>query len=111
MPTAIVLNPADWTDIDLTKTQDNGYVFSNPASASAPVLWGLPVVATNAITSGTFLIGDFAIGAQVWDREQVSVTVSLEDGDNFKKNMVTILAEERLALTVYRPSAFVSGSI
>lgn len=111
MPTAIVLNPADWTDIDLTKTQDNGYVFSNPASASSPVLWGLPVVATNAISSGTFLIGDFAIGAQVWDREQVSVTVSLEDGDNFKKNMVTILAEERLALTVYRPSAFVSGSI
>lgn len=111
MPTAIVLNPANWTGIELTKTQDNAYVFANPTSMAGPVLWGLPVIATNAIAANTFLVGDFTIGAQVWDREQASVTVSLEDGDNFKKNMVTILAEERLALAVYRPSAFVSGSI
>jgi HK97 family phage major capsid protein len=111
MPNAIVLNPANWTGIELTKTDDNAYVFANPTSMAGPMLWGLPVIATNAITAGTFLVGDFAIGAQVWDREQASVSVSLEDGTNFQKNMVTILAEERLALTVYRPSAFVSGSI
>lgn len=111
MPTAIVLNPANWTGIELTKTQDNAYVFANPTSMAGPVLWGLPVIATNAISTGTFLVGDFNIGAQIWDREQTSVSVSLEDGNNFTKNMVTILAEERLALTVYRPSAFVSGSI
>jgi len=111
MPTAIVLNPANWTGIELTKTQDNAYVFANPTSMAGPMLWGLPVIATNAIASGTFLVGDFGIGAQIWDREQSSVSVSLEDGTNFQKNMVTILAEERLALTVYRPSAFVSGSI
>lgn len=111
MPTAIVLNPANWTGIELTKTQDNAYVFANPTSMAGPMLWGLPVIATNAISSGTFLVGDFGIGAQIWDREQSSVSVSLEDGTNFQKNMVTILAEQRLALTVYRPSAFVSGSI
>ena len=37
------------------------------------------------------------------------VTVSTEDRDNFVKNMVTILCEERVGLAVYRPEAFVKG--
>jgi hypothetical protein len=39
-----------------------------------------------------------------------AVQISYEDGDNFKKNMATILAEERICLTIFRPAAFVSGS-
>ena len=63
-----------------------------------------------AITVGEFLVGAFRMGAQVWDRESASVQISTENKDNFTKNMVTILAEERLALTVYRPEAFVKGT-
>ena len=106
----IVINTADWEAIELTKATDGQYVWTNPALGNAPQLWGKRVVATNAITAGTFLVGAFSMGAQVWDRQQASVTVSLENSDNFVKNMATILAEERLALTVYRPAAFISGS-
>jgi len=73
------------------------------------VLWGLPVVATQSMDAGDFLTGAFRMGAQGWDREDATVTVSTEDRDNFIKNMVTILCEERVALTVYRPEAFVKG--
>lgn len=110
MADTIVINTADWEAIELTKATDGQYVWTNPALGNAPQLWGKRVVATNSITAGTFLVGAFAMGAQIWDRQQASVMVSLENSDNFVKNMVTILAEERLALCVYRPAAFISGS-
>jgi HK97 family phage major capsid protein len=110
MMDTVVINPADWEEIELQKTDEGAYVWTNPALAAGPQLWGKRVVATNAITAGTFLVGSFAMGAQIWDRQQAGVQVSLENSDNFVKNMVTVLAEERLALTVYRPTAFVSGS-
>lgn len=105
----IVLSPIDWATIELTKTTDNAYLFATPRGLAAPGLWGRPVVATKSMDAGDFMVGSFQQGAQGWDREQVSVVVSTEDRDNFVKNMVTILCEERVGLTVYRPEAFVVG--
>lgn len=105
----IVLNPIDWADIELTKTNTGEYVWVNVGTGASPQLWRLPVVDTNAIPAGNFLVGAFNMAAQVFDREDANVQVSTEDGDNFIKNMVTIRAEERLALVVYRPESFVYG--
>ena len=110
MADTIVLNPADWEEIELLKATDNQYVWSNPVAMAGPQIWGKAVIPTNSITAGTFLVGAMQMGAQVWDRQDANVQISYEDGDNFKKNMATLRAEERLALTVYRPAAFVSGS-
>jgi HK97 family phage major capsid protein len=106
----VVINPADWERMELTKATDGQYVMANPMDLAGPRIWGKRVVATNSIASGTFLVGAFTMGAQIWDRMDAAVQISYEDGDNFKKNMATLLAEERLALTVYRPSAFVKGT-
>lgn len=110
MVDTIVMNPADWEEIELTKATDNQYILATPSGLVSPVLWGKRVIATNSIASGTFLVGAMSMGAQVWDRQDAAVQISYEDGDNFKKNMATLLCEERLALTVYRPAAFISGS-
>jgi HK97 family phage major capsid protein len=107
---AIVVNPEDWEAIELTKASDGQYIWASPTTMAGPTLWGKRVVATNSITQGTFLVGNFAMGAQLWDRMDAAVQISYEDGDNFKKNMATLLCEERLALTVYRPAAFISGT-
>lgn len=106
---AIVINPIDWATIELTK-DDNKYLFASPQGVTSPGLWGLPVVATQSMDVDNYLVGAFRMGAQVWDREEASVQISTENKDNFVRNMVTILAEERLALTVFRPEAFVKGS-
>lgn len=107
----IVISPLDWAAIELTKTTDNAYLFANPRAQSLPGLWGRNVVPTQAMDASDFLVGAFGGGLAVqgWDREDVNVQVSLEDRDNFVKNMATVRCEERVGLTVYRPASFVKG--
>lgn len=107
----IVLNPEDWAKIEMLKDAQDRYLFSAFTSGAEQRLWGLRVVESDAIAAGTFLVGAFATGAQIWDREDANVEVSYEDRDNFVRNALTIRAEERLALTVYRPNAFITGAL
>ena len=108
-PSGVVLHPTDWATMELTKDENGRYLIGNPAGEAQPRLWGLPVVATQAMTVDKFLVGAFSTAAQIFDRQDARVEISTEDSDNFRKNLVTILAEERLALAVYRPEAFIKG--
>jgi HK97 family phage major capsid protein len=112
-PTGYILNPRDWETIQLTKTTGTAssgqYIFANPHTVQTPSIWGLPVVATQAMTQGQFLVGAFDIGATIWDRWDATIEVSTDYSDYFVKNLVAILCEERLALTVYNALAFVYG--
>jgi HK97 family phage major capsid protein len=108
-PNAIVLNSSDWSKIELAKDSTGRYLFANPQNAAQPALWGLPVVVSNSITAGTFLLGSFDQAAMLWDREDMSVEVGLNN-DNFTRNMVTILCEERICLTVFRATAIIGGA-
>ncbi len=111
--TGHVMHDIDWTDIELIKDANTkGYLFSNPFGTLEARLWGLPVAQTNqAGMLGNFLTGSFADAAQIFDREDANVVISTENADDFEKNMVSVRAEERLALAVYRPQAFVKGSL
>lgn len=108
--TGIVLHPTDWMTIETTKDSAGGYIVGDPTGRLQPRIWGLPVVETQAMTSGTFLTGAFEGGAQLFDRWDARVEISTEDSTNFRQNLVTILAEERLALAVYNTLAFVKGT-
>jgi HK97 family phage major capsid protein len=109
--TGMVLNPIDWTRIETTKDTQGRYIIGNPQGTMTPTLWGIPVVATQAMTIDKFLVGAFMLGAQVFDRWQARVEIATENEDDFVKNLVTMLCEERLALAVYRPQAFVFGDL
>ncbi len=107
--TGVVMNPIDWARIELLKDTTGRYIIGNPQGVLGATLWNRPVVTTQAITVDKFLAGAFKLGAQVFDRWQARVEVATENEDDFVKNMVTVLAEERLALAVYRPEAFIYG--
>lgn len=109
--TGHVLNPIDWAKIEMLKDGDGNYIVGVPQGTASPTMWGLPVVATQAMTAGKFLTGAFALGAQVFDRWTARVEIATENEDDFVKNLVTMLCEERLALAVYRPEAFVYGDL
>ena len=109
--TGIVLNPADWAAIELLKDGEMRYLFSNATSGAPARLWGLPVSESDAMPSGEFMVGAFRTAATIYDRMQAAVYVSTENEDDFITNMVSILFEERLALAVKRPLAFVHGNL
>lgn len=106
----VVLTPTDWHNIELTKDNENRYILASPAGILPAVIWGRPVVQNYSLPTDQFLVGAFQLAATVFDREDAAILVSTEDSDNFRRNLVTILAEERLALAVSRPAAFVHGS-
>ena len=114
-PQAVVLNPSDWSAIEREK--ESGRYVLGDGSARALVaegmprsLWGVPVVLSNSVPQGRFLTGDFTAACLLWDREQVTVTLGFT-GDQFTRNLVTILAEERVALAIHVPGALVSGDL
>jgi len=107
--TGHILNPADWARIELLKDGENRYQWADPRSLAAPSMWGLPVVQTTAMRETKFMTGAFVPAAQIFDRQGVTVEVSTEDSDNFRRNLVTIRAEERPTLAVYRDEALIYG--
>ncbi len=109
MPSGIVLHPSDWWEMRLLKDADNRYILGDPQSAVAPNLFGLPVVPTKAMTAGEFLVGDMFSAATFYDRWQPRVEVGYVD-DDFTRNMVTIRAEERVALAVRHGDALSYGT-
>jgi len=108
--TGIVLHPSDWEDIELQKGTDGHYIWVSVVNGGETRLWRVPVVQSTGMNEGEFLVGAFGLAGQLWDREQANVRISEHHADYFARNMLAILAEERLALTVYRPEAFVRGA-
>jgi HK97 family phage major capsid protein len=111
MPDGVVLNPANWQTIALSKDANGQYYGGGPfVPAAMQTLWGLPAVKTPTIASGTALVGAFRQAAQVFRKGfrkgGMRVEASNSHSDYFVKNLVAIRAEERLALAVYRPGAF-----
>lgn len=110
-PNGMVINPIDWAAIEMAKDAGGNYIIGNPQGTLSPTLWGLPVVATQAMGVDKALVGAFNLAAQIFDRQDATIDVSTEDQDNFIKNKVTIRAEERLALAIYRPASLVYGDL
>jgi HK97 family phage major capsid protein len=112
VPNAVALNPEQVEVVDLAR--ENGatgaFLGAGPFAMGPRTLWGLPIVESEAIPAGRGLVGDFT-KAVLWDREQTTVTVTDSHADFFIRNLVAILAEERVAFGVTRPTAFVDTDV
>ncbi|MHA0041514.1 phage major capsid protein [Deinococcus sp. PEB2-63] len=109
--TGYVLNPEDWETIMLLKGTDNNYIWLNVLDGNGnPRIMAKPVRDSTKLAKGEWLAGDFRRGAQLFDRRQANITVANQNEDDFVKNMVTILAEERLALVIYDRLSFIKNA-
>lgn len=111
---SIVLNPVDYQTLRLAKDANDQYYgggyfyapYGNGQIGNAG-LWGLNTVTSASLPVGTAIVGAFKQGASVITNGDVRLEATNSDTDDFTNNRVTVRAEERLALAVRVPAAFV----
>ena len=108
-PKYLILNPIDWASLALIKDTQGLYLLGGPATVAGKTLWGMSVVTTPSVPQGKYLMSDFALGATIFDRQEVAVEIDREQ-DDFTKNLFTIRVERRLGLAVENPKAIGGGA-
>ena len=106
----VVINDITWAQLISLKDSEGRYLAGSgggPFGTLPGLLWQVPVIPTPSMAEGEVLVGAFGLAARLHDRMDIEVLVSSEDRDNFIKNMLTVRAEERTALAVRVPDAFV----
>lgn len=106
IPSAYLMHPNDWEDIELLRDGQDRFYFGGPMALGTKTVWGLPVVEDEAVNEGNGYVSDWAM-CVLWLREQASVSLSDSHSDYFVRNLVAILAEERVAFGCLRPAAIV----
>jgi HK97 family phage major capsid protein len=110
-PTGVVMNPVDYEQVRLLRENAASatlgqYLMGPPNTLGVPTVFGLPVVESENVPENTVVVANWSQGSSLFDREQSAIRVGLVN-DQFVRNQQTILAEQRLAFVVWRPSAFV----
>lgn len=105
MPSFIVANPADVEEWETITDANRQYLLGGPFAGGITRMWGLPLVQSENIAENTALVGDGTMAAIV-DRRDAQIYTTDSHSDYFIRNIFVILAEERVALVVFRPSAF-----
>lgn len=118
-PDAIVVHPTDWQNIRLAKDANSQYygggpftgAYGNSGFVNVDSLWGLRVVISAAIPSGTMLVGAYRVGGQVFRRSGVTIEMTNSNDTDFTSGLISIRAQERLALVIYYANAFGKVSV
>jgi len=111
----IVVNPADYQSLRLQRDANGQYYgggffageYGNGTLTAQPPLWGLRTVVTPSVPAGTALVANFSQAATVYRKGGVRVESTNSHASDFTSNLVTVRAEERVALAMRRPAAFV----
>lgn len=121
-PDGYVVHPTDWETLVLTKDSTGQYLCRGPFVGSygqgvaGPelveyyTLWGKRVVISPVTAQGTIVCGAWRMGAQKFDRQGLTIEMTNSDGTDFQKRQVTLRGTRRLALAVYRPGSFATGT-
>jgi hypothetical protein len=101
----LVLSPSTWSALRREKNlQGTYYVAADPSVGEVSSIWGVPVVSTTVCPDGEGWLLDTTKFGRLAVRESLSVRIGFAN-DDFVRNIVRYVCEERCILTVERPSA------
>lgn len=113
MADVVIVNPADWGTMERTRETSSGglgqYLYGMPGFAAGMNPFGMRVVVTPYLAAGKIIMGSLNRSAMIYNRSGAVVEMGFVN-DDFTKNLVTIRAEERLALACERPAGIRYGS-
>lgn len=124
-PDGYIVHPTDWETLVLTKDSNGQYLCRGPFTGSYGnvaeqgsvgsivefyTLWGKKVAISPVVAQGTIVCGAWKMGAQKFDRQGLIIEMSNSDGSDFLSRIVTLRGTRRLALCVYRPGSFATGT-
>lgn len=102
--TVIGVEPTAWAALLLASSTAASGTLGAPGVTGAPNILGVPIVPCQGLAAGTALVGN-GPSAGLYELEEVTVELGYT-GDQFARNMLTILAETRVTSGVTRPSAW-----
>ncbi|MDD7814449.1 phage major capsid protein [Mycobacterium sp. CSUR Q5927] len=104
----LVLHPNTWSALCRLKDSTGRFLFigsdSDPSQVEATSIFGVPVLVTTQQAAGSALLLDTAKFGRALVRAPLTLKVGYTQ-DDFVRNIVRIIAEERFVLQVERPSA------
>lgn len=115
----VVINPADYQALRLAKDANKQYYgggffqgqYGSGGVEWQPPIWGLRTVVSAAVPAGTAVVGAFEAGATVYRKGGVRVESTNSHSTDFTSNLITTRIEERVALAVRYPAAFVEVTL
>ena len=110
--TAAIVSPIVYQELLINKDLEQAYTYPIIIDANGVLRIGtLPVYESNSFEDGEFLVGDFATGAALHQKEAMNIRYSEENATNFEDNLITVRIEGRVCVSVYKPDAFVKGEV
>lgn len=116
---AIVINPTDYQQLRLERDANGQYYgggffagqYGVGGVPEQPPVWGLRTVVSAAVAANTAVVGAFGTAATVYRKGGVRVESTNSHASDFTSNLITTRIEERIALAVRLPSAFVNVTL
>lgn len=110
-PNGVILNPADWWDMRLSRDSQNRFILGDPATVGPATLWGVSVIPTPSQTSGRFTTIDAPRWGVIADNEESTIRISESHDTFFIRGLIAIRAHARLAFVTERATAAIYGSV
>jgi HK97 family phage major capsid protein len=114
-PDAVIINPADWETLVLSKDSIGQYMgggyftaaYANGEYSAPARIWGIPVYESGDVSQGTVLVLAARESVKRVHKGETDVRIFEENEDDVLYNRVTIRAEERMVPVVKYPLGIV----
>ena len=108
-PNGVLMNPTDWAALRMSSSAGGVMFWGPPTDPGQRQIEGVRIVVTASMPAGTAVVGDFT-QAIIYQRTALRVFSGLE-GRDLVMNIVTVVAEARLALHLAALAAFAEVTI